>query len=62
MAPPPSPTARRQTRKRKAEPEERFEIPGNLLEASLGPWKENEPAEWPSWIEVESDPVCLIPF
>ncbi|KAL2268108.1 hypothetical protein VTJ83DRAFT_2954 [Remersonia thermophila] len=52
----PSPTPRRQNLKRKAAPEH-FELPDELLEASLGPWKENELAEWSSWIEVESDPA-----
>ncbi|KAK1753506.1 hypothetical protein QBC47DRAFT_303367 [Echria macrotheca] len=27
-----------------------------LLRDSLSPWKEGEQAQWPSWIEVESDP------
>ncbi|KAL1837577.1 hypothetical protein VTJ49DRAFT_3637 [Mycothermus thermophilus] len=53
---PPTPAPRRQNLKRKAAPEH-FDLPDELLEASLGPWKENEPAEWPSWIEVESDPA-----
>jgi len=34
-----------------------FELPENLLDASLQPWKENELEEWPSWVEVESEPV-----
>ncbi|KAK3690019.1 ubiquitin thiolesterase-like protein [Podospora appendiculata] len=45
----------RRNPKRKAAPEE-SEVPENLLEASLAPWEANERAEWPSWIEVESDP------
>lgn len=50
----------RQNPKRKAAPEV-FDTPDDLLEASLGPWKENEQAEWPSWIELESDPVSPFP-
>jgi len=45
-----------QNRKRRVAPSG-FDVPDNLLEASLGPWKENEQSEWPSWIELESDPV-----
>jgi len=52
---PASPSVRRNP-KRKAAPEV-FDIPDNLLETSLGPWKEGEQAEWPSWVELESDPV-----
>lgn len=52
---PPS-TETRRNPKRRAAPEA-FDVPDNLLEASLGPWKENEQAEWASWIELESDPV-----
>lgn len=54
----PSSTTDRRNPKRKAAPDA-FDVPlpDNLLEASLGPWKENEQAEWPSWIELESDPV-----
>jgi len=54
-----SPTQPAQTRrnpKRKAAPEV-FDVPDDLLEASLGPWDENEKADWPSWTDVESDPV-----
>ncbi len=58
--PPVSPDARRNP-KRKAAPEI-FDVPDDLLEASLGPWKENEQAEWPSWIELESDPVGSLSF
>ncbi|KAK4156814.1 hypothetical protein C8A00DRAFT_40720 [Chaetomidium leptoderma] len=46
----------RRNAKRKAAPEV-FDVPDNLLEASLGPWGENEQSEWPSWIELESDPA-----
>ncbi|KAK3320062.1 ubiquitin thiolesterase-like protein [Cercophora scortea] len=46
----------RRNPKRKATPEE-FEVPENLLEASLAPWEPDERAEWPSWVEVESDPA-----
>ncbi len=46
----------RRNQKRKAAPET-FDIPDDLLDASLGPWGENEQSEWPSWIELESDPV-----
>ena len=49
-------TENRRNQKRKAAPES-FDIPDDLLEASLGPWGENEQSEWPSWIELESDPV-----
>lgn len=49
-------TETRRNPKRRAAPEA-FDMPDNLLEASLGPWKENEQAEWASWIELESDPV-----
>ncbi|KAK4108198.1 cysteine proteinase [Canariomyces notabilis] len=52
---PTSATVRRNP-KRKAAPEV-FDIPDNLLEASLGPWKEDEQSEWPSWTELESDPA-----
>jgi hypothetical protein len=52
---PASPSVRRNP-KRKSVPEV-FDIPENLLETSLGPWKENEQTEWPSWVELESDPV-----
>jgi ubiquitin carboxyl-terminal hydrolase L5 len=57
---PPSNETRRNP-KRRAAPEA-FDVPDNLLEASLGPWKENEQAEWASWIELESDPVRLVFF
>ncbi|KHE78645.1 cysteine proteinase [Neurospora crassa] len=46
----------RRSAKRKAAPEV-FDVPMDVLEASLGPWQENELAEWPSWTDVESDPV-----
>ncbi|KAK3348091.1 hypothetical protein B0H65DRAFT_422582 [Neurospora tetraspora] len=46
----------RRNAKRKAAPEV-FDVPVNVLEASLGPWQENELTEWPSWTDVESDPV-----
>ncbi|KAK3951580.1 hypothetical protein QBC32DRAFT_392159 [Pseudoneurospora amorphoporcata] len=46
----------RRNAKRKAAPEI-FDVPVNVLEASLGPWQENELKEWPSWTDVESDPV-----
>lgn len=49
-------TSTRRNTKRRATPEA-FNVPENLLEASLGPWQEGEPAEWNSWIELESDPV-----
>ena len=54
---PPAPNgeAARRTKKRKAS--EVFDVPDYLLEASLEPWKENEREDWPSWAEVESDPV-----
>ncbi len=58
---PTSPSEIRRNPKRKAAPEA-FDVPDNLLEASLGPWKENEQSEWPSWIELESDPVGLLSF
>lgn len=48
----------RRNPKRKATPEF-FDVPGYLLEASLEAWNENELEEWPSWAEVESDPVRL---
>ncbi|KAJ4291545.1 hypothetical protein N0V88_006142 [Collariella sp. IMI 366227] len=54
-APQPAPETRRNP-KRKAAPES-FDVPDNLLEASLGPWKEHEQSEWPSWVELESDPA-----
>ncbi|KAL2024771.1 hypothetical protein VTK56DRAFT_5592 [Thermocarpiscus australiensis] len=54
-ATPPSVTERRHP-KRKAAPEV-FDLPGDLLEASLGPWKESEQSEWASWAELESDPA-----
>jgi ubiquitin carboxyl-terminal hydrolase L5 len=46
----------RRNAKRKAASEV-FDVPVNVLEASLGPWQENELTEWPSWTDVESDPV-----
>ncbi|KAK0724800.1 hypothetical protein B0H67DRAFT_446082, partial [Lasiosphaeris hirsuta] len=46
----------RRNPKRKAVPEV-FDVPDNLLEASLGPWEQDEQDEWPSWTEVESDPA-----
>lgn len=49
-------TQPRRNAKRKAAPEV-FDVPVNVLEASLGPWQEDELAEWPSWTDVESDPV-----
>ncbi|AEO67715.1 uncharacterized protein THITE_2116654 [Thermothielavioides terrestris NRRL 8126] len=49
-------TSARRNSQRKAAPEV-FDIPDNLLEASLAPWKENEKAEWASWVELESDPA-----
>ncbi|KAK3301526.1 ubiquitin thiolesterase-like protein [Chaetomium fimeti] len=52
---PPSADTRRNP-KRRAAPEA-FDLPDNLLETSLGPWKEDEQAEWASWIELESDPA-----
>ncbi|KAH6844845.1 ubiquitin thiolesterase-like protein [Chaetomium sp. MPI-CAGE-AT-0009] len=52
---PPSADTRRNP-KRRAAPEA-FNLPDNLLETSLGPWKENEQVEWASWIELESDPA-----
>lgn len=55
----PSTTASRQTPKRKAT-KEVFDLPDDLLEASLAPWKENEKSEWASWVELESDPVSMI--
>lgn len=59
--PPGSTDSSRRNPKRRAAPDQ-FDIPDNLLEASLGPWKENEKAEWASWIELESDPVCFLSF
>jgi ubiquitin carboxyl-terminal hydrolase L5 len=59
MAPGSTDSTRRNP-KRRAAPEH-FDIPDNLLEASLGPWKENEQAEWASWTELESDPVRFTP-
>jgi ubiquitin carboxyl-terminal hydrolase L5 len=53
---PPVSTDVRRNAKRKAAPEV-FDVPEDLLEASLGPWKENEQSDWASWIELESDPV-----
>lgn len=55
---PPASGDTRRNPKRKAAPGT-FDMPDNLLEASLGPWKENEQSEWGSWIELESDPVRL---
>ncbi|KAL2163724.1 hypothetical protein VTH06DRAFT_5782 [Thermothelomyces fergusii] len=46
----------RRNRKRRAAPDS-FSVPERLLEASLGPWKDNEQFEWPSWVELESDPA-----
>lgn len=46
----------RRNPKRKGTPEV-FDIPSRLLERSLETWNENELEEWPSWAEVESDPV-----
>ncbi|KAK3346274.1 ubiquitin thiolesterase-like protein [Lasiosphaeria hispida] len=46
----------RRNPKRKAAPEV-FDVPENLLEASLGPWEQDEQDEWPSWTEMESDPA-----
>ncbi|KAL2185954.1 cysteine proteinase [Thermothelomyces heterothallicus CBS 203.75] len=46
----------RRNPKRRAAPDA-FNVPEHLLEASLGPWKENEQSEWPSWVELESDPA-----
>jgi ubiquitin carboxyl-terminal hydrolase L5 len=54
-------TSARRNSQRKAAPEV-FDIPDNLLEASLAPWKENEKAEWASWVELESDPVRSLRF
>ncbi|KAK0610459.1 hypothetical protein B0T17DRAFT_500476 [Bombardia bombarda] len=51
-------TPTRRNPKRKAAPEI-FDVPEHLLETSLGPWRENELSEWPSWVEVESDPVFI---
>lgn len=45
----------RRNPKRKAS--EIFDVPDYLLDASLEAWNENEREEWPSWTEVESDPV-----
>lgn len=56
----PAATTRRNP-KRKAAPEV-FDVPEKLLETSLGPWAEGEQAEWPSWTEVESDPVRLLTY
>jgi len=50
------PAQTRRNPKRKAAPGV-FDVPDDLLEASLGPWDENEKADWPSWTDVESDPV-----
>ena len=58
-ASPPTAAARRNP-KRKAAPEA-FDVPDNLLDVSLGPWKEQEQSEWPSWTELESDPVSFCP-
>ena len=49
----------RRNPKRKSAPEI-VDVPENLIEASLGPWEEDEQAEWPSWTELESDPVSKI--
>lgn len=57
----PSPATTRRNPKRKAAADV-FDVPDNLLEASLGPWKENEQSEWSSWTELESDPVGLFLF
>ncbi|KAK3376006.1 ubiquitin thiolesterase-like protein [Lasiosphaeria ovina] len=54
-SPQPAASSRRNP-KRKAAPEV-FDVPNNLLEASLGPWQENEQDEWPSWTEIESEPA-----
>lgn len=58
VASPSSATARRNPKRKAAA--EVLDVPDNLLEASLGPWKENEQAEWASWTELESDPVGLL--
>ncbi len=50
----------RRNPKRKAAPRE-FDLPDNMLEASLDPWEENEQNEWHSWTELESDPVSCVP-
>ncbi|KAL2134600.1 hypothetical protein VTI74DRAFT_11342 [Chaetomium olivicolor] len=50
-----SPKTRRNP-KRKVAPET-FDVPDHLLEASLAPWRDNEQSEWPSWVELESDPA-----
>jgi ubiquitin carboxyl-terminal hydrolase L5 len=55
-----TPSAQRNP-KRRATPEA-FDVPDNLLEASLAPWKENEQSECASWVEVESDPVSRASF
>jgi len=61
VAPPVASASARRNPKRKAAPEV-FDIPEKLLESSVGPWKEEEQAEWASWTEVESDPVRLLFF
>ncbi|KAK4464259.1 hypothetical protein QBC42DRAFT_50851 [Cladorrhinum samala] len=39
--------------------EEAFDLPGNLLEASLAPWEEGELAECRGWTDFESDPAFM---
>jgi ubiquitin carboxyl-terminal hydrolase L5 len=53
---PPSPTDTRRSTKRRVAPET-FDVPENLLEASLAPWEDDEQDEWAGWVELESDPV-----
>jgi hypothetical protein len=48
--------ATRRNPKRKAAPEI-FDLPNDLLEASLAPIRPEEQSEWDSWVELESDPV-----
>ncbi|KAK3941201.1 ubiquitin carboxyl-terminal hydrolase isozyme L5 [Diplogelasinospora grovesii] len=51
-------TPTRRHPKRQTAPEY-FDVPENILEESLAPWKEKELSEWRSWIEVESDPALF---
>ncbi|KAK4161666.1 ubiquitin carboxyl-terminal hydrolase [Cladorrhinum sp. PSN259] len=39
--------------------EEQFDLPDSLLEAALAPWKDNELAQCPGWVELESEPQFL---
>lgn len=55
---------KRRNAKRKADEvpdsDESDEAPENLLEEALRPLTDEERAEWPGWIELESEPVRLL--